>query len=168
MLITGIRFTNHAQTKIHVCTSDIGNFIVDYPSQDPDIKAWQTIEEFVDPIKNIKWSDKNHTNYRVKMSNDEIIIFPVTTEDPLVLQWLSYNTITEEYEDERWQRYVRQQRTEKLAATDWTQLDDAELTPEQIQDYKVYRKALRDFPNQHPEVDSQESLDALVWPTPPA
>jgi len=52
---------------------------------------------------------------------------------------------------------VREQRNEKLAATDWTQAADV---PQSIKDnYASYRQALRDVPSQ------SGFPNQVVWPT---
>ena len=54
---------------------------------------------------------------------------------------------------------VREQRNEKLAATDWTQAADV---PQSIKDnYASYRQALRDVPSQ------SGFPNQVVWPTQP-
>lgn len=56
---------------------------------------------------------------------------------------------------------VRAQRNELLSSSDWTQMPDVPLTPEQKQAWAVYRQVLRDFP-------STCDPENPVWPTPPA
>ena len=54
---------------------------------------------------------------------------------------------------------VRQQRNTLLSETDWTQLNDAPLTDEEKEKYRIYRQALRDIPQ-------QESFpEDINWPT---
>jgi hypothetical protein len=43
---------------------------------------------------------------------------------------------------------VRQDRDQRLAACDWTQLADVKLDAQQQSDWKKYRQALRDVPSQ--------------------
>ncbi|AMK09661.1 tail fiber assembly protein [Pseudodesulfovibrio indicus] len=45
-------------------------------------------------------------------------------------------------------RTVRAERDALLSASDWTQVADAPLTPEQIAAWATYRQALRDVPEQ--------------------
>lgn len=49
-----------------------------------------------------------------------------------------------------------------LAASDWTQLADAQLTEEKREEWRVYRQMLRDLP-------SSDGFDPwnVVWPVPP-
>lgn len=64
---------------------------------------------------------------------------------------------------------VRAERARKLYASDWTQLPDAPLTPEQVVEASVYRQALRDVTI--PVLSSPENyptLDSVAWPTPPS
>jgi hypothetical protein len=56
---------------------------------------------------------------------------------------------------------VRKERNERLKDCDWTQLPDAQLTPEQLIHWQVYRQALRD-------VTKQPDPDLVSWPLPPS
>lgn len=56
---------------------------------------------------------------------------------------------------------VRAQRTARLAACDWTQLPDADMTPAQRSAWGEYRQALRAVPEQ-----AGYPL-GVVWPVPP-
>jgi hypothetical protein len=56
---------------------------------------------------------------------------------------------------------IRQQRNLLLLHSDWTQLPDAQLTPEKKAEWETYRQALRD-------VTSQSGFPATVdWPVAP-
>lgn len=57
---------------------------------------------------------------------------------------------------------VRAERNARLAACDWTQLQDADLTKEQQEAWQLYRASLRAVPSQpgFPE--------KVTWPTPPS
>ena len=54
---------------------------------------------------------------------------------------------------------IRAQRNFLLSQSDWTQLADAPLSPEQKQAWTVYRQALRDVPS------SFATPEEVVWPT---
>jgi hypothetical protein len=54
---------------------------------------------------------------------------------------------------------VRAERDSKLAASDWTQLDDTPLTNAQKAEWAAYRQALRDLPQ------TQTDPFNIVWPT---
>ena len=56
---------------------------------------------------------------------------------------------------------ARSERNFKLSFSDWTQLDDAPLTPEQKEAWAAYRQALRDVPEQ------AGFPDAIEWPEQP-
>lgn len=62
-------------------------------------------------------------------------------------------------------RLLRQQRDGLLFTCDWTQLPDAPITTEKKAEWTAYRQALRDIPQNYPNLTS---LDEVVWPTPPA
>ena len=53
---------------------------------------------------------------------------------------------------------VRRHRNALLAASDWTQLNDAPLDESKINAWKAYRQALRDLP------ENSEDPAAVVWP----
>jgi hypothetical protein len=65
-------------------------------------------------------------------------------------QWLVVEQTAEEKAetDKRKAGETRFKRNQRLAATDWTRLDDAPLTTEQRAAYAVYRQQLRDLTNQ--------------------
>lgn len=56
---------------------------------------------------------------------------------------------------------LRSERDQRLSATDWTQLPDADLTPEKRQAWVAYRKQLRDLPENTPNPLNP------VWPAEP-
>lgn len=56
---------------------------------------------------------------------------------------------------------VRGERAVRLARCDWTQMPDVDLTEAQREAWRIYRQALRD-------VTSQDSPDAVVWPSAPS
>jgi hypothetical protein len=53
--------------------------------------------------------------------------------------------------EEQAMELVRVERNRRLFDSDWTQLPDTPLTAEEIEEWRVYRQELRDFP------------DILVW-----
>lgn len=55
---------------------------------------------------------------------------------------------------------MRTERSRRLRSTDWTQMDDAPLSPEKKLDYAVYRQLLRDLP-------SQIGYPNVPWPVVP-
>ena len=57
---------------------------------------------------------------------------------------------------------VRADRNARLASTDWTQLGDASLGDHTAEEWRTYRQALKDIPQNHTRVST------VVWPeTPP-
>ncbi len=63
--------------------------------------------------------------------------------------------------DELWAA-LRAERNRRLAACDWTVLPDVPLSVEKIDEWKVYRQALRDLPENTTDPGNP------VWPAPPA
>jgi hypothetical protein len=57
---------------------------------------------------------------------------------------------------------LRVSRNAKLDASDWTQASDTALTEEQVEEWRVYRHALRDLPSNTVDPFNPQ------WPTPPA
>jgi hypothetical protein len=53
---------------------------------------------------------------------------------------------------------VREYRDQLLQESDWTQLPDVPLTTAQVQQWRVYRQALRDYPKQ---------INVAEWTAPP-
>jgi len=63
------------------------------------------------------------------------------------------------------QEQLRVMRNAKLSATDWTQILDVDLTQDQVDAWKSYRKELRDLPSRHEDLMDFEDV---IWPTQPA
>lgn len=65
---------------------------------------------------------------------------------------------------EAW-KALRAERDRRLAETDWTQLPDVSLSPEERAAWQAYRQALRDLP----AIVGEEDLLAgrIPWPEPP-
>ena len=62
------------------------------------------------------------------------------------------------------QERLRFERGQRLYASDWTQIADAALTPEQKTAWQTYRQALRDVPANNADITD---LNQVVWPTEP-
>lgn len=69
-----------------------------------------------------------------------------------------------ELEFERAMVWVRIERTKRLIASDWTQLPDSPVL--NSIEWQTYRQALRDLPDTIP--NTIQSMEEIVWPTPPA
>jgi hypothetical protein len=59
---------------------------------------------------------------------------------------------------------IRERRKQLLAGSDWTQSLDSPLSESKRAEWAAYRQALRDLPD---EQGSVNSIDDVVWPTPP-
>jgi len=68
---------------------------------------------------------------------------------------------------EKLHRYMNtaNQRSLMLSTTDWTQAADSPLTDAKKAEWRVYRQALRDIPQNNPGVDDAAKI---TWPTPPS
>ena len=65
--------------------------------------------------------------------------------------------------------WFRVERNKRLSDCDWTQTNDCQLSETKIQEWKVYRQALRDLPETTtPSFDEHRMyLTDINWPTPP-
>lgn len=85
--------------------------------------------------------------------------------DAYTNSWVQVPFTPEEMEQARQDALsgIRYQRDKKLYACDWTQLQDAPLTPAQVSDWQDYRQQLRDY------MDTvTDPFNPPAWPTPPA
>jgi len=57
--------------------------------------------------------------------------------------------------------FVRIQRNEMLSSSDWTQIGDATLGDHTAEEWRTYRQALKDIPQNHTRVSE------VVWPNDP-
>ena len=55
-------------------------------------------------------------------------------------------------------------RNSLLASSDWTQSNDSPMNELKINEWAIYRQALRDMPETY---DSATSLSDIIWPTKP-
>ena len=64
---------------------------------------------------------------------------------------------------------LRKQRNAKLTATDWVVTKADETNSAVADKWKTYRQALRDLPaSASPELDDDENLTNVTWPTEPS
>ena len=66
-------------------------------------------------------------------------------------------------------RLLREERTRRIATSDWMANSDVTMSNE----WKTYRQALRDLPSKSgisPKLNSNDDLDisSITWPTPPS
>ena len=66
-------------------------------------------------------------------------------------------------------KLLREERTKRLAQSDWMANSDVTMSDE----WKTYRQALRDLPSKSgisPKLNSNDDLDisSITWPTPPS
>lgn len=62
-------------------------------------------------------------------------------------------------------REVRAKRQEMLSSSDWTQVPDSPLTPEQKTAWAIYRQELRDITDNL--TGAENTLDDVPWPSKP-
>ena len=95
--------------------------------------------------------------YYVK--NNELKEYPTKPDYPV-----TFNSDTEQWviDDNLALNIFRQERNERLAATDWTQAADSPLSSADIENYKTLRQNLRDMP----QADGFDALNPS-WPTLP-
>ena len=98
--------------------------------------------------------------------------FYIDNNDYETLRWYETNTLpkpTLEELTEKWNEYIaakplkelRTKRNKRLAECDWVLVPDTPLSQEKIDEWKVYRQALRDLPS------LAEDPENPVWPVPP-
>tara|TARA_B100001996_G_scaffold42571_1_gene30796 strand:- start:15 stop:398 length:384 start_codon:yes stop_codon:yes gene_type:complete len=66
-------------------------------------------------------------------------------------------------------KLLREERTRRIATSDWMANSDVTMSDE----WKTYRQALRDLPSKSgisPKLNSNDDLDisSIIWPTPPS
>ena len=66
-----------------------------------------------------------------------------------------------EITQEQFESNIRKNRDACLANSDWSQMPDSPLSPEQKQKWAEYRQALRDIPQSYPD------FKGINWPTKP-
>jgi len=59
---------------------------------------------------------------------------------------------------------IRKKRDALLQWCDWTQGNDSPLSEEKKAEWRIYRQALRDLPNDYSEAEDKSEV---VWPTKP-
>ena len=67
---------------------------------------------------------------------------------------------TQNYNQTQW-RMFRSERTRRLSECDWVLVSDVPLSQEKIDEWKVYRQALRDLPS------TTEDFENPTWPSVP-
>jgi len=77
------------------------------------------------------------------------------------------NSVKDTIDTEMPKAFLREERNSKLVETDWWNLKQNEGI-EMTQAQKDYRQALRDLPSTaDPELDSEQNLTSVTWPTKP-
>lgn len=82
-------------------------------------------------------------------------IIPSNIIQPLINLSVAGNAV-----DTQWQDIINI-RNMYLASTDWTVSNDSPLSPSKIEEYKAYRQALRDIPQDFAKPED------VIWPTKP-
>lgn len=95
---------------------------------------------------------------------------PETEEIEWNSSTLSYEVkkiIIEEPSPERLMEMVRETRNILLLQSDWTQLPDSPLDLKKIEEWKNYRKNLRDYPKSINTISTYKEYIDLSWPEKP-
>ena len=88
------------------------------------------------------------------------------TREPRPSEYHMWDTVEERWQvdlDKLWIT-VRSIRTQKLSATDWTQLPDSNLSEELKTSWATYRTELRNLPQNQ---SNAQTFDDIAWPTLP-
>lgn len=129
-------------------------------------KWWNGIADF-DKLTVEQAISYNWLPYRIvdNYGPDDIKINQITEiKETEVVCTFVYRPMTQDEIDERRARewdYVRNDRNDLLAKSDWTQLADCPLTDGDKAAWAAYRQALRD-------ITTQTDINNLVWPQSPA
>jgi len=102
-----------------------------------------------DNYSDLEWLDKSQTKPTEEEINAKIA--ELKTAEPMKL--------------------LREERNKRIADTDWTQLKDITLDSIREKNWKEYRQALRDLPNDStPKLDNYGDLDmsSVTWPDKPS
>lgn len=92
-------------------------------------------------------------------------IFDQYVEETPIIEAIPQNELPSfEYKKQQFMNQLRSMRNEKLRETDWTQVLDCALSAEEVQNYRVYRQALRDLPNSY-ENNSVVDIGNVIWPS---
>lgn len=134
-------------------------FYVQYDQQTGQIYgSGSTSIQSVDGVPGYLIVDELVDNTLFKVENKELVALP---PKPGVYYYYNYTTDQWVYDEQVNANIVINQRNDLLYASDWTQIPNNPLTPEQQEQWAIYRQALRDVPNQ-PGFPSN-----VIWPTPP-
>lgn len=108
----------------------------------------------------------NDADFDLQAGEDEFIIEGIADDDNQVINdgQVIDRIRTDAELREQVAQYIRQQRAAMLSSTDWTQVVDAPLTQAKKEEFKTYRQALRDMPEQY---TNETDIDMVVFPTLP-
>ena len=107
-------------------------------------------------------SDLEHVIVPSEMNLDFVIPRrnSVTNEIEFTVDTEALEAETQQYTQSQWVIF-RSKRTRRLSECDWVLLSDVTLSQEKIDEWKVYRQALRDLPSVTKDPKNP------VWPTQP-
>ena len=86
---------------------------------------------------------------------------PDNTDWQIYQEWLAEPNTPDPVTADNWNNEGRAIRNSKLAATDWTQVDDFPGSAQKKSDFATYRQSLRDLPATYPDYSN------VVWPAEP-
>lgn len=113
------------------------------------------------PVTNVEISYDPGTQY---ISDYTYELQPdVVTATPVISNRPPEQIITFEQRKAEFMYRLREERNYKLSATDWTRLDDVNLTTEQKETWATYRQQLRDLPQTY-ESNNVIDINQVVWP----
>lgn len=115
----------------------------------PSTKGFYTPGQRFTPDDAVEITAKQHAKLLEKQSAGEEIVF-------------KGGKVTTQAREVTWEQ-IRTGRDKKLRRSDWTQFPDAQaaMTPERVEEWRVYRQALRDLPA------SAAKTDKVIWPKEP-
>ena len=112
--------------------------IEEHANKKCDVLFYTNIEETTRDDETIYTYDFYRLSMRIRDNLQEKIEADYDT-------WLE---VAKTQEENKFATEIREKRDKLLADTDWTQMQDTALSDEKVEEYKIYRQALRDITTQ--------------------
>lgn len=91
----------------------------------------------------------------------------LVTREPRPNSLATWNGLAWEWNKEEFLNQIRRERNYVISTTDWALSADTPLSPEQVEEVKQYRQALRDLPSII-DLNVVTKLEEIPWPTKPS
>lgn len=158
---------------VYVENGQIAEYHGDLPQNWRNVSGLRLLKDDLDALLNLGWYPVtkvwvacNSETQRVVGHNYEIMDRYVT-ETPVVENIPADQIPTFEQKKFNFLAELRGERNRLLQACDWTQLTDSVLPTPVLEQWRIYRQALRDLPNVY-ATDNTLTMAEIQWPVPPA